>query len=239
MRLNRNLAILKQVTLIFVFISVLLPAFSQQLIKGKIVENDSNTVMPFVYVINKSTGNGTMSDNAGHFYLRTNANDTLVVSFVGYVRLKVPVTKLKTDENGEVRIVMKKIIYNLGPVTVTSFKLKPYEKEKMRKVIEDAKIKPVNAMSSPITALYNQFSKRGKEQRKLAAIFEQVFIDEQVNQKLNPEILRKLTGDERIDYEKFRKYCYSLTDYYIINHDGYDLYYKVMECYYRWKDEGR
>lgn len=230
---------MKQLILIFVFISFLFPAHSQQLIKGKIVENDSNTVMPFVYVINKSTGNGTMSDNAGNFYLRTNANDTLVVSFVGYVRLKVPVAKLKTDANGEVRIVMKKIIYDLGPVTVTSFKIKPYEREKMKKVIEDAKIKPVNALSSPITALYDQFSKRGKEQRKLAAIFEQVFIDEQVNQKLNPEILRKLTGDDRIDYEKFRKYCYSLTDYYILNHEGYDLYYKVMECYYRWKDEGR
>lgn len=230
---------MKQLILIFVFISFLFPAYSQQLIKGKIVENDSNTVMPFVYVINKSTGNGTMSDNAGNFYLRTNANDTLVVSFVGYVRLKVPVAKLKTDANGEVRIVMKKIIYDLGPVTVTSFKIKPYEREKMNKVIEDAKIKPVNALSSPITALYDQFSKRGKEQRKLAAIFEQVFIDEQVNQKLNPEILRKLTGDDRIDYEKFRKYCYSLTDYYILNHEGYDLYYKVMECYYRWKDEGR
>ncbi len=180
-----------------------------------------------------------MSDNSGNFYIRTNANDTLEVSFVGYVRLKLPVSKLTYNANGEVKIVMKKIVYSLGPITVTSFKIKPYEREKMKKVIEEAKIKPVDAISSPITALYDQFSKRGKEKRKLAAIFEQVFIDEQVSQKLNPEVLRKLTGDELIDYEKFRKYCYSLTDYYILNHDGYDLYYKVMECYYRWKDEGR
>lgn len=180
-----------------------------------------------------------MSDNSGNFYLRTNEKDTLVVSFVGYVRLKLPVSKLVTDANGEVKIVMKKIVYALGPVTVTSFKIKPYEREKMKKVIEEARVRPVDAISSPITALYNQFSKRGKEQRKLAAIFEQVFIEEQVNQKLNQEVLRKLTGDETIDYEKFRKYCFYLTDYYIINHDGYDLYYKVMECYYRWKDEGR
>lgn len=203
------------------------------------MEADSNSVMPFVYIINKSTGNGTMSDNAGNFYLRANEKDTLLVSFVGYFRLKLPVSKFKTDANGDVKIVMRPIVYNLGPVIVTSFKIKPYEREKMEKVIRDSKMKPVNALSSPITALYNQFSKRGKEQRKLAAIFEQVFIDEQVNQKLNPEVLRKLTGDDLIDYEKFRKYCFPLTDYYILNHDGYDLYYKVMECYYRWKDEGR
>lgn len=203
------------------------------------VEGDSNSVMPFVYIINKTTGNGTMSDNSGAFYLKTNPADTLMVSFVGYVKLKVPVSKLKPNNNGDVKIVMRKITYNLNAVTVTAFKIKPYEREKMEKVIRESKIKPINAMQSPITAAYMQFSKKGREQRKLAAIFEQVLIDEQVQQKLNPEILRKLTGDETIDFEKFRKYCFSLTDYYIITHEGYDLYYKVMECYYRWKDEGR
>ena len=189
---------------------------SQQLIKGVIVEGDSVSAMPFVYVINKSTGNGTMSDNSGAFYLKTNPVDTLIVSFVGYVKLKMPVNRLKTDANGEVKIVMRKIVYNLNIVTVSAFRFKPYERDKMKKVIEDAKIRPINAMESPITALYMQFSKRGKEQRKLAAIFEQVLIDEQVKQKLNPEILRQLTGDDYIDFDKFRKYCFSLTDYYIL-----------------------
>jgi len=223
---------------ITVFLLVFSAGYSQQLIKGFIVEEDSNSVMPFVYVINKTTGNGTMSDNSGSFYLKTNVSDTLLVSFVGYLKLKIPVSKLKVNANGDVKIVMRRIAYNLGMVSVTGFKIKPYEREKMQKVIRDSKMTAVNAMQSPITALYNQFSKRGKEQRKLAQIFEQVFIDEQVSYKINPEVLRKLTGDDNIDYEKFRRYCFSLTDYYILNHEGYDLYYKVMECYYRWKDEG-
>lgn len=231
---------MKSLYLIVIFLSLSLSSlFGQQLIKGFIVDEDSSTVMPFVYVINKTTGNGTMSDNSGSFYLKTNSNDTLLVSFVGYLKLKVPVAKLKANANGDVKIVMKKIMYNLGMVTISGFKIKPYEREKMSKVIRDSKIGVVNAMESPITALYMQFSKRGKEQRKLAQIFEQVFIDEQVSYKLNPEILRNLTGDDNIDFARFRKYCFSLTDYYILNHEGYDLYYKVMECYYRWKDEGR
>lgn len=229
---------MKQIGFILGFLLSFNSAFSQQLIKGFIVEEDSNSVMPFVYVINKTTGNGTMSDNSGSFYLKTNISDTLLVSFVGYLKLKIPVAKLKANANGDVKIVMKRIMYNLGMVTINGFKIKPYEREKMQKVIRDSKMTAVNAMQSPITALYNQFSRHGKEQRKLAQIFEQVFIDEQVSTKLNPEILRKLTGDDNIDYERFRRYCFSLTDYYILNHDGYDLYYKVMECYYRWKDEG-
>jgi hypothetical protein len=240
MSVNVKLAALKHIYFIIVLIACSFSAVkSQQLIKGFVVEDDSATVMPFVYIINKTTGNGTMSDNSGAFYLKTNASDTLIVSFVGYVKLKIPVGKLKANANGDVKVVMRKIIYNLNAVTVSAFKIKPYEREKMEKVIRDSKIKPINALQSPITAAYMQFSKRGREQRKLAAIFEQVLIDEQVQKKLNPEILRNLTGDPTIDFEKFRRYCFSLTDYYIISHDGYDLYYKVMECYYRWKDEGR
>ena len=72
-----------------------------------------------------------------------------------------------------------------------------------------------------------------------AKIFEDVFIEEQVKKKFNPEILRQLTGDDKIDFDKFRKYCYGASNDYIMNHDGYDLYYKIMECYYRWKGEGR
>lgn len=180
-----------------------------------------------------------MSDNSGAFYLKTNPTDTLLVSFVGYVKLKIPVSRLKPNANGDVRVVMRQIAYNLNSVTVSAFKIKPYEREKMEKVIRDSKMRPINAMQSPITAMYMQFSKEGKEKRKLAAIFEQILIDEEVNKKMNPEILRNLTGDDSIDFARFRKYCFSLTDYYILSHDGYDLYYKVMECYYRWKDEGR
>ena len=195
--------------------------------------------MPFVYVINKATGNGTMSDNSGKFYLSVNSTDTLICSFVGFFRLKLPISKLKTNAAGEVKVVMRKMAYNLNAVTVSTFKIKPYERQHMEKVIKDSRMRPIDALQSPITALYNAFSKRGKELRKLSKIFEDIFEEEQVQKKLSAETLRKLTGDDNINYEAFRKYCYPLTNYYILNHDGYDLYYKVMQCYYSWKEEGR
>ncbi len=219
--------------------SLVWPAFAQQLLKGIVVEGDSNSVMPFVYLINKTTGNGTMSDNSGKFYLNVNTNDTIISSFVGFVRLKIPVSKLKTNADGDVKIVMRKMAYSLKPVTVSTFKFKPYERQHMEKVIKDSRMRPIDALQSPITALYNAFSRRGREMRKLSKIFEDIFEEEQVQKKLSPEILRKLTGDDNLNYEAFRKYCYPLTNYYIINHDGYDLYYKVMQCYYSWKEEGR
>jgi hypothetical protein len=209
---------------------------AQQVLKGLIVEKDSVTPMPFVYIINKSNGNGTMSDNMGKFTLNTNINDTLVCSYIGYIKAYIPVKNLKT-ENGIAKVVMSQSIINLNTVTVTTFKVKPYERDYMNKIIDESKIKKLDYFSSPISALYMQYSKEGKQIRKLAKIFETLFEEEQVQKKLSPEILARLTGDDKIDYDAFRKYCYYLTNYYIINHDGYDLYSRVMDCYRTYRSE--
>jgi len=211
--------------------------FSQQVIKGKVVEKDSNSIMPFVYIINKSNGNGTMSDNDGNFTLYLKTDDTLVCSYIGFAKLTIPFKNLVKEPNGVYKLIMTQMPVNLGMVTVNAFIIKPYERDYMNKIIDDSKFKTIDYLQSPITALYMRYSKEGKQIRKLAAIFEDLFIEEEVQKKLSAEILRKLTGDDKIDYEAFRKYCYTCNNQYIISHDGVDLYSRVMECYKRWKDE--
>ncbi len=219
------------------FLLPVLATQAQRFVKGVIVEGDSITPMPFVYIINKSNGNGTMSDNDGRFSLNTREDDTLICSYVGYIKLYVPVKNLKTNKAGEVKLVMTSMPVMLNPITISTFKIKPYEREYMNDIIERGKIKPINYAQSPITALYMRYSKEGKQIRKLAQIFEDLLIEEQVQQKLSREILTRLTGDDTIDYLRFRKYCYYVSDYYIINHDGVELYSKVMDCYRQYKKE--
>jgi hypothetical protein len=225
---------------LILFLTLAIGSFkSQTIIRGVVTEPDSVTPMPFVYVINSQNGQGQMSDGNGRFNIVANEKDSIIFSYVGYLRLKIPASKLNAGALKESKVVMRELAYKLNQVVVSDFKLKPYEKDYMKRVIQGSKTNVVNAMESPISALYMQFSKKGKEQRKLAAIFEEIFIKESVAKKFNAETLRKLTGDDSIDFEKFRKYCFYLSDYYIMNHDGYELYYKVMDCYYRWKEEKR
>lgn len=214
-------------------------SYSQNLIKGIVTEPDSLTPMPFVYVINATSGQGQMSDGNGKFAIIAGDRDSIIFSFVGYVRLKIPAAKLYTAVYKECKVPMVETEYHLNQVVVSDFKLKPYEKDYMKRVINNSKTTVVNAMQSPITALYMQFSQKGREQRKLAKIFEEIFVREEVAKKFNAETLRKLTGNDSIDFEKFRKYCYYLSDDYILTHDGYDLYARVMDCYKRWIGEGR
>jgi hypothetical protein len=193
--------------------------------------------MPFVYIINKSNGSGTMSDNDGKFSISTSQNDTLVCSYVGYARTYVPVKNLKADAKGEVKLVLSNIMVSLNPVVVTSFKIKPYERDYMKDIIDRSRIRKMDYATSPISALYMRYSKEGKQIRKLAKIFEDIFIEEEVQKKLSPQILAKLTGDDKLDYEAFRKYCYYVSNTYIMEHEGAELYSRVMECYKRYKSE--
>jgi hypothetical protein len=212
------------------------------LVQGVVVEEDSATAVPFAYVINARTGNGCLTDFNGKFSITGSEKDTIVFTYIGFAKKKVLVGLIRNSSDTTkqfLKVTLHKTIYTLDGFSVTAFKIKPSERAYMERVINRPRPTGIEAFQSPITALYEAFSHKGKANRKLAAIFEQIFIDEQVAQKFNPEILRRLTGDETIDFERFRKYCYSVTDDFILSHEGYDLYEAIMGCYKRWKKEGR
>jgi hypothetical protein len=223
-----------------IFLLIVSYGNSQINLSGKVFEKDSSSIIPFVYIINKGNGNGTMSDANGNFRITSKQTDTLIFSSVGFMKKYVFVKDILTQQNyNELKIYLKNTPINLSMVTVSTFKIKPYEREYMNSIIDKSKIRQLDYVTSPISALYMQFSKEGRQLRKLAAIFEEVLLEEQASKKFNAEIFRQLTGDDKIDYEAFRKYCYSCNDYYIVTHEAYDIYMKIMDCYKNWKREGR
>lgn len=195
--------------------------------------------MPYVYIINKTNGNGAMSNLDGKFFLTADMNDTLICSYVGYVKQFIPVKSLNKNNKGEYIVIMTTQYINLNSITISTFKYKPYEREHMNKIIDESKIRSIDAFQSPITAAYMQFSRRGKEIRKLAKIFNEILIEEEISKKYNATIIRNLTGDQNLDFENFRKFCLEVNNQYVLTHDGFDLYSRVMDCYKRYKSEGR
>ncbi|MBS1645855.1 MAG: carboxypeptidase-like regulatory domain-containing protein [Bacteroidetes bacterium] len=223
-------------------------AFAQKgerkfIINGIIYQNDSSTVMPYVYLIDTKTGNGTMSDFNGKFTIIAQNSDTLVFQYVGYGRRRYPVSFIKNINDSTkqaLKIVMKPIMVNMQPVTVMATKIKPNEIDYMKRYItQHAKPSVISAFQSPITALYNQFSHKGRAERKLQEIFQNILIQEEVNKKFNPEILRQLTEDENIDFDAFRRYAWRIDNNFIMAHEGYDLYAPIMYYYRQYKKSGQ
>lgn len=202
---------------------------------GCVVESDAKSPIPFAYIILKSNGNGTVSDMQGQFSLFIKQiPDTLEIRYLGRA-IKTLVIRDTTPVY--VKIVLQYNAYQLAPVVVSAIIFKPYERKYMDKVIQHTQQKFVNAIQSPITALYMQYSKEGRQLQKLSKLFQQIYEQEIIDAKLNPRILKSLTADSSLDHEYFLRYCRIFNADYILNHTELELYNDVMKCYRQWTSE--
>jgi hypothetical protein len=214
--------------------------FSQQkfLVKGRIMSADSVNGASFAYVINANTHNGVIADLNGNFTIVAAASDSLVVKMLGYDNLRFAINSLK-NENDSVkafkRFYLRQTAYQLNTVYINTFKLKPNERDYMKRVINRPKVEGINVAESPLTALWQAFSKKGKEMQKLQEIFENLLEREEIEKKVNTDILRQLLNDDSITMEQFRIACPEITDEFILYTEGYDLYSTITNSYKNWK----
>lgn len=89
---------------------------SGQIVKGKVLDAETNEPLPFCNIICKSTNIGTVTDENGRFIINTAIGSKLNISFIGYKQLEIVVNQRKLGEIylrsessliAEVRIVMK------------------------------------------------------------------------------------------------------------------------------------
>jgi hypothetical protein len=223
----------------FGFLVGIFNSFAQDflVLKGIISAEDSAEIVPFAYVYAKSTGQGVMSNLNGFFQITIRKTDTLMVRHSSYFGYSLPVQQI--PDTIFLKIQLKRKIIPLPEVRVMDYSLKPYEKERMEKIIRQSRISVVSSINSPITALYYAFSRRGQELRKLSRIYEEILLEEKIREKLSPATLQQLTGDNTIDYDAFRKFCFEIKNEDFLFLDNYTLYKKVLDCYRRYKKERR
>lgn len=82
--------------------------FRIEYITGKITDEESLEPLPYAAVVLKNRGKGTVANNNGEFGLKINQdmlNDTLSVSYLGYVNIEIPVNKAS---DGSINIQLKR-----------------------------------------------------------------------------------------------------------------------------------
>jgi hypothetical protein len=102
------------------FITFLLPASAQEIMRGIVVDSATFIHLPFVNIQVKNNGRGTMTDEKGSFNIAASREDTLVFSLVGYHSLELP---LKDYEASMIRLTEKYTLLE----TVTIHELRPGE----------------------------------------------------------------------------------------------------------------
>ncbi len=216
-------------------------------IGGYVFEESTEQALPFVNIYDKENRRGTITDTSGYFFIIVNLNDTLVFSSLGYDKKYVVITDSSSDNDKPLIVFLDTKIYELNSVDIIAlrkYQQLEYEITNMKLpdddyvyAIRNFPFRPkdidyysrINNMGfgiavSPITAIYERFSKEGKEKRKLMKVQADQEIDDAIKSKASIEFISsvlKISEQESwafINWCKFTtEFVNSLTQYDFVN----------------------
>jgi hypothetical protein len=176
------------------------PAWAQQApaplrVSGTVSGADTKQPIPGATVQVQRTRRGVATNVEGEFNLEAQASDTLLFRALGYKLKRMPlggsslsqliiqvVLQRDSIQLGEVRIVqdrpdraaINRALRNMRkPVPKVSQVQRPPKPKPLFEVDSTAPKPPVPTLENPISLIYDQFSRAGKERRKMAEVLEQ------------------------------------------------------------------
>jgi len=217
-----------RVKLIFIFLAILFSELgvSQEFtLKGKIVNRDNDQTIGSVIVANKNLNVAVFGDSKGEFEIIARQNDTIYFSAFGYNLYRLWFEDSILSEEYVVLVSLKEKHYELSPVEVFPTKeiTEIYDEIRELKVVSPpANVRGVDVAYSPITALWQIWSKLGREQTRYAQL-----INEQNKNDILKELLRLYASYDIINlnedaYDDFILFC-DISMHQIKTLDPYDL----------------
>lgn len=231
-KIRYNLNLLKQAFIcLFILILFKSSASGQSItFKAWLYEADSFTRVPFAVVSIKNKTVATTSDETGYFELPCNINDTLVVGHITYVRSYLPIKKLRDSSQGKIKIYLYRKDVELVPVTINGRRLSQEKKEEYQHHLE--RVRPT--ISSPISAIYENLSRRGKERSKMDEIYSALLLRDQLEMRLPPRKLFLITGDRSVKLDDLLVLC-PVDSYFVMYASDYAFFAFFSHCWDEYK----
>src|SRR6218665_149859 len=197
------------------FSFLLLPLIQQAqtfvTINGRAFDKENSALpLPKLMIINKRTNHGSFADAEGKFSISAYQTDTLVFSVVGFSTKKVCLKDSVIKKQYYIEVELQKLHYTLKEVSVFATRsLKEIDKDiarldsnRRRQSFQD-----INALESPITYLYERFSKFGKSKQKVLE-----WENEDLKRDILKDLFRLYVKNDIIDlseeeFESFITYC--------------------------------
>lgn len=141
--------------------------------KGTVSGGDGEHTFYDLMIVNRRTRTGTFAAVNGTFTTQALTTDTLLIGAGGYVTRTVPLNEFTSAELSDLRIVLKPWQIDLKPVAVLperTLKQIQADIDKLGYNEKDYRTMGVDALQSPITFLYQSFSKRERSKREVAEL---------------------------------------------------------------------
>lgn len=194
-------------------------------VTGTVYDPGNKGSIPNLMVVNKRTQQGYFGDNSGFFDIEAVKEDTIIIAATGFTTLKISFRDSIEKPVYSIRIALKKLEVQLKPVEIFTKR----DLEEIQKDIEslgynedDYMLSGVDAISSPITALYQAFSRREKNKRMVAEMR-----NNDRRRDLLKELFRKYVDNDIIqldnsDFDDFIDFC-GVSDSFLKNSTQYEF----------------
>lgn len=203
-------------------------------------KDDAKLPLPKLMIINKRTNNGSFADAEGKFTISAKQTDTILFSAVGFNLKKICLKDSLPKKQYTIEVPMQKLQYTLKEISVFATReLSDIQKDINKLGVKrDFSATGANVIESPITALYERFSKFGRSKQKVA---------EWENEDLKRDILKDLfhlyvkhdiIDLSDADFDAFIKYL-NFSDEFMQSATQFELTMAIKGKYesfkYRWK----
>lgn len=193
-------------------------------IRGQL-RDEMDQPIPNAIIINRSTKKGSFGKPNGSFELRCQRGDTLAITSLGFQTRYVTYSDSTSNNDFRLKLFLETRTFMLAEVEVFA----PRDLEQIQEDIEklgyderDYMLSGINAVQSPITFLYQQFSKK-EQSRRLVAYLE----NEDRKRDLLKELFRLYVDYEIIalndeQFDDFITYL-NVSDEFLIQSSQYDF----------------
>ncbi|MHB0756084.1 carboxypeptidase-like regulatory domain-containing protein [Polaribacter sp. M15] len=251
-----------QKNLLFLYLLCLsLGTFSQQdsirtkTLKGQIIHAVNKRALSAAHILNLNTVQGTITDDKGFFKLPATANDTILVSYLGFSSIKVKVTNDLLKGN-ELEIALYEKPEQIREVIIKSTKLIGVLEIDVKQVPKDRFTRihinglpqtyevgepqkrnfasPVAALFQPVDFLYNLFGKKPKQLKKLQKLKKEDDLRKMLAGKFDREVMMEYLNMDRQELTELLTDC-SYSEYFIKKASDLQMIEAILGCYENYK----
>ena len=216
------------------FLVLLLAAvdgYSQQkYVLGKVLDADTQKGVELAVVTNQRSKQVTRSNKKGAFFLYANTGDSLIVSNLNGR------AGIKWDGETQDPVIFLKQSGQLLPEVIITTKREELLRREIQELLQETKASKnlsadqvLNLVQSPVTLLYEMFSRRARSDRKVVVLMQEARRRKLANYRLELIAAQatQLRGEE---LEHFLDFC-AFDESFLLMASEYDLTYEVLQTF--------
>lgn len=225
-------------------------------VEGEIIDSQTSKPIESVNIVNINQVIGTITNKKGAFNINAKLNDTLHLTYIGYKSIKVRVTNdwLKF---GSSKITLTELALALEEVVVSDLQLTGYLEMDIKQVQlntnyrysisgltsgyeagnnkSPSKIsKILGSIFNPLDFLYNTFSRKGQELKKLKKMKQDDEIRKLLASRFDRETLMVLLQVNKVDLDEIVSQCNYSKDF-IDKANDLQMLDAISQCYEEYK----